>query len=159
MAATDIRDDLNSVANPFEFQGIKKWVTYDLDVTKEDSGILTVATHNIFNVPLGWAFVEGFGVVKTSFASSGAATVTFGLSDGITSDSLTGALAIAGLAAGDVVNFAHNDVDATAGTIGYAATDGDQIYFTMTVGTEVLTAGRIILCAAFVDIDSMLSMG
>ncbi len=154
MAATSILAILAALKAPFTFQKMGRDAVYDIDVTDPDlSGIETVETHNLVEVPVGQALIGAKLIVLESFTSAGAATVQFSCN----SHNLGGALPKADLAKGDVVDLPVNDAEDTAGGALYAHTTALSI--DMTVGTAALTAGRFLLIPEFVDVSACTTNG
>jgi hypothetical protein len=154
MAATDITALVEQKKTNNTFHNLFEQHIYDIDVANSDfEGIETVATHNLVTIPEGKALVKGFAVVKDAVTSDGNATVQFKVG----SDTLTGAVAKANLAAGDVIELSPNDADGTGGVAGYAAAAADTL--DMTVGTAALTAGRFLLVLEFIDVATILAQG
>lgn len=147
MAATDISALVAPAKAPYQFQSVYETAIFDIDVTKAAfAGIETVETHKLVPIPLGKALVGGYAVVLTSFASTGNATVVFQVG----SETLTGTLPKADLAKGDVIRLSVGDKEDTAGAATYSHTEADTLDWV--VGTEVLTAGRVLLYLDFVNV-------
>jgi hypothetical protein len=127
-------------------------VAYDIDLANADyAGVKTVATHNLAPIPEGFALVKAFVVVEDAITSDGNATLTFSVG----SDALSGAVAKAGLAAGDVVELSVSDADGTAGKATYAKSAADTL--DVAVGVAALTAGRFILVMELLDVETILA--
>lgn len=137
MAATDISAlDVRSPAD-LAHQSAVTWTKYTIDFLDSAlTGIETVATHNLVVIPIGDALVAGYGVVTTAVVGS-SSTVQFA----VNGDVLTGALAEADLAKGDVFSLNANDKEDTAGVEGFAHTAATTL--DVLVGTATLTAGVI----------------
>jgi hypothetical protein len=156
MAATDIRGDLSEyiIGNPTD---LKKTLCFVLDVTAEDSGILTQATHKLCNIPTGHAVVGGSVVTITAATSGGAATIQWKFNNGSIGDVLSAAGAIAdAYAAGDVFNLVHNDYEDTTGGAGYVAVGGTQGWLEFIVATADLTAGKFFVTLDLIDVGGNL---
>jgi len=136
VAYADYRDSNVRISRPFI-------------VTPVVDSVDTVATHNLFTIPDGFALAGGSVIVTTSVTSAGAATVQFTV-DG---DALTGAIGKADLAAGDVVSLEFGATDGTTVTGAYA--NGADIQFSMVVGTAALTAGKFTVILDLVHVDAI----
>lgn len=156
MAATDIRGDLGEwiVSDPCS---TVKHLQAIFDCTAEDSGVLTVATHVLMNIPTGHAIVGATIVPLTANASAtNNSTVQWAFYDGSTQVTFTGATSEAGNAPGLITQMSRNALTATTGTLGYVAAGGTKIYLQFIVGTAALTAGKWFIDIALIDIDSNL---
>lgn len=153
MAAVDISSDKDYDLNlPFVHHSPYLVKAKDFDTSK-DADLLTVATHTIFDVEIGEAFVGFQIVVDTTFTSGGSATLTFNEAGG---DALTGAIAVANLASGAVFNFGSQAIAATDGFQGlYAKSAATTI--TATIGTAAFTAGRAAIIGYFLtNLDNII---
>ncbi len=142
---------------PYQFQGPIKWTVYDLSPVAD--GVSAVATHNLFPLAINEALFGIFGAVVTSFAStSNNGTVQFAVG----SATLNTAIACAGTAGKLLVNETIwlpviAAVPPTASVVGMSPAAADTI--DMIVGTNAITAGRIILYVATVDVAKILVNG
>jgi hypothetical protein len=151
MADTNIVNKIKKTPTRFEFQQPVRYETYEINVIDADySGIETVGTHNLVTVSAGQALVGASLMVEDAVTSGGSATVKFNCGD-----DLTGAIPVANLAAGDVVNFTFG---ATTGTVATYAKTADKT-LNMTVATAALTAGKFVLVLGFIDVKAILENG
>lgn len=139
---------------------------YNIDVTDAAlSGLAAVGTHNIVTIPVGYALLEAFVIVKqdADSAADGAA-VQFKIGD----DTLSAAIAQADLAEGEVIKLDGNkyggvtdgtdtleSADVDGGMAGYCPDAADTI--DMVVSGEALTALEFAIIVKLVDLDTALS--
>ena len=134
----------------YAFQTIVEQRVYNVGVGDEGmSGAKAVGTHNLADIAVGEAVVGGRVIFLEDVTSTGAATIKFQSN----SEDLTAALAIAGMAAGEVVEF-----DLVSAGLGIYA-DTTAITLDMVVGTEVLSAGRFLIILDVVDVLAATTRG
>jgi len=111
-------------------------------------GWTAATTHEIIDIPQGWACIGGYFVVTTTF--TGLTSLQFAIGG----NTMSGAIAAANLVAGDVGEFNVGSVTGTT-TVTDAYADGaDDTLDGIIVGT--LTAGKMIIIPKLVRIDSAL---
>jgi hypothetical protein len=155
MAIKDItlNDDF-TVNSHFVFHSPYKIVGKAFDVSG-NADFKTIAVHPIISIGVGEALMAVKMVVTVSFASAGAPTLV------VTANSLTltGSIAKAELAQGDIYNLMPNDaLAATTSALGqlYAHTAAYTIDVeTEDVSSAVWTAGRIMIWAEIADVAAM----
>lgn len=136
----------------YKLHALRETVVYDI-VPVTDGVVAHTTTHVLVPIPIGKMLVGGNVAFITSMGSTGAATFTFDCN----SVALSGALSIAGTAAGKVHNFPINAATATAGAALYAATVA--LYVNMTVGVAAINAGRFLLTLDLIDVKALLNNG
>jgi hypothetical protein len=128
-----------------------KWSQIDLNFGDASlAAMKATGTHNVLTVPEGYAIVAGYAVVQTTFTFSSAGTIKFAMVN-----DLTGTRAAAELAAGDVFALLQNDLEDTTSAGCYAVSDDDTL--DLIVGTDAVTAGRLILYVGMIDVASGLA--
>ena len=150
MAATDITTNKDFDVNPRHvFHSHIKTVAKKIDGALS-AGLWTVATHNIIQIPIGWALVGGY-IVCTTTAAGATATLQVKISD---TETLTGLLPVAALAKGEVFPFRSGAVSAVVGwTNAYAHTAAQTL--DIAIATAALTAGVFVVVAELVDIKAI----
>ena len=133
----------NAFHTPFKIELL------DLDFGDSDNAaMLATGTHNVFTIEQGKALLGAYGVVEDAVTSGGSATVQFKVG----SDTLTGALPVANLAAGDSFTIATGSVTGTTSVASYAKSAADTL--DIAVATAALTAGRILVYLIVADVEA-----
>ena len=146
--SADVTASVTNAPKGFEFQSIKETRVYDIDV-EILTGLKSDAAHNLITIPVGQVCVGGYVVALKSVVGT-SSTITFD----IAGTAVTGAVTEANMAKGDVITLAGNDIDGTAGIdVGWRHTAVE--YVGMTVGTAVLTAGRLLFVLDFIHVDKI----
>lgn len=154
MADTDISANLIRIPGNYSMEILDLQNAFDIDVLDPDfTGIETVGTHTLFQIPVGQGLKSLTVAVATTATSGGAATVQF-LANGVALGAAP--LALAELDQGAMVELPIND-DGTHKTYAWDETEGNEIYVTMAVATAALTAGRFIIIPTYHDVASILS--
>lgn len=139
-------------SNGVELPNVLRWYTLDLNFGETaNAAMLAAGTHNILDIPAGYAFAKAYAYVKTAITSSGnAATLQLAISTKPVTAAMPEASYLDQVGAGFESQL--NDLeDATCVTTAYAATAADTL--DMIVAGEAITGGRIILNVALVKID------
>lgn len=124
------------------FNSFRKEDLYQLDLADPTiSDMLAVGTHQIVAVPKGMILVDGFLLIKADIAGGVGATVQIGFNG----STLTKAITLADLKAGNIIKF---DLQ-TAVIKGQVL--ADVAYLEVTVGTAPLTAGAFSISPVFAD--------
>ena len=108
-------------------------------------GYTAASTHQVIDIPKGFALVGGYFAVETTF--TGFTSLQFKVG----SDTLSGAIITAALVAGDVGEFSVGSVTGITTVASYAKAAADTLDV-LTVGT--LTAGVMVIIPKFIRIDS-----
>jgi hypothetical protein len=93
-------------------------------------------------------------IVETTFTSGGSATLAFDLTNTATT-ALSGNIAVANLAAGDVFNLLPHDAVSATNNLGDLYAKSSAYNLTMTVGTAAFTAGQGIVLAKIIEVGAM----
>lgn len=144
----DISSTIKQIAGPYNTMGgftDVRWYKWE----PVADGTSTVATHNIVPIPVGEALAFAIGYVETAFTSAGSSTHQFQVG----SDTLTGAIPKANLAAGDVIMIGFDANDDTTSAAKYAKSAADTL--DVAVGTAAVTAGKLYLQCFFVDVNAL----
>ena len=114
---------------------------------------LDANTHKILPIPLGHV-VTG-GTLTGLNIPTATSTYVWGLSDGTTTDPMSGTLATATNLVGDVFQLTHNvgAATATAPTLGYAAIGGTAMYLYATVAVATDIVGKWLIVLDLLDIS------
>lgn len=137
------------------------WDARTYDIVPVRDGVSSVATHNIIPLAAGDAFLGGYGIVLTSFTSSGSATVQFKIG----SDALTEVIPVASLAAGDVIKLetgqssgaAQTQDDLTDSSGGTANTTIADVLSSLTDYTPHASGATAVTSNAATDLDTTAS--
>ena len=144
----DITANLNLTPTAQRHYSMIESRTVVLDLVAE--AILAAGTYDILDLAVGEACIGGFIAVETGLNNGDSIQVA------INGDALTGALATADLATGDVVTFGNTDVAATAGYEGYAQTTATTIDL-VTLGAGSWDAGVIVFTAYIIDVGAIVA--